>query len=179
MGGCHAFHMQAMLRAITPQIWILLAGLASAFMLGAAHYFEHFEKLYPCPLCLRQREVYWAVIAIAITGSILMRVKPTRRFVDALALLIGLVFLTGAVVAVYHMGAELKWWDGPKGCSGGGQVDPLTVDLTGTSREAVSSCVEPLWHFLGLSMAGWNAVISIGLAVASFVAVNNPFAKSA
>lgn len=171
--------MIGMLRAITPQTWIILAGLASAFMLGAAHYFEHFEKLYPCPLCLRQREVYWAVIGVAISGSVLSLIKPTRRFTDALAILVGLIFLTGAVVATYHMGAELEWWAGPQGCSGGGAVDPLTVDLTGNSREATASCTEAVWHFLGLSMAGWNAVVSLGLAAASFVAVRNPFAARA
>ena len=46
--------------------WPVTAILVSALMLAAAHGFEIFAKLYPCPLCLRQREVYWALIAIAL-----------------------------------------------------------------------------------------------------------------
>lgn len=165
--------MRAILGKITPTVWVLLAGLFSASMLAFAFYAEHVENYLPCPLCLRQREVYFAVIAVAATGYLLMRIRPTRRFADGLALMIGLIFLTGAVVATYHAGAEFGWWQGPSGCSGGGSGLDVVIDID--SPEGVVSCVDPLWHFLGFSMAAWNAVISVGLALASFAAVRNPF----
>ena len=86
--------------------WPVAAVVVSALMLAAAHAFETFGKLYPCPLCLRQREVYWALIAMTLTGLALWKVRPTRRFLVALNVLIGLVFGVGVVVAFYHSGVE-------------------------------------------------------------------------
>lgn len=168
--------MLVLLRSITPPIWVGFAGLISAGLLGFAYYAEHVEYYLPCPLCLRQREVYWAVIAISITGLFLMKIRPTRRFADALALLIGLVFLTGAIVATYHAGAEFQWWPGPSTCSASDGGIGVVLDID--NPEGAASCLKASWTFLGLSMAVWNALVSAGLAIASFVFVRNPFART-
>ena len=151
--------------------WPVMALLASFAMLGGAHAFEQFGKLLPCELCLRQRDVYWAAIAMILTGLTLSQLRPGRRFLTALNVLIGMVFVTSAVVAFYHAGVELKWWQGPTGCSGGAPIDPLSIDLSKLDKPmATGSCAEVPWSFLGISMAGWNGLISVGLATASFIA---------
>ncbi|MEO0883501.1 MAG: disulfide bond formation protein B [Pseudomonadota bacterium] len=159
-------------RYLTGPSWPLLAILASVAMLAGAHAFEAIGKMAPCPLCLRQRDVYWAAIAMAATGLILWQRGPAGRKLIALNVMLGLVFLTGAVVAGYHAGVEWDWWQGPAGCSGGGVADITNLDLTAAldRRIATVSCTEAPWRMFGISMAGYNAAISAGLAALSFAA---------
>lgn len=150
--------------------WPLAALVVSLAMLGAAHAFEAFAYLLPCQLCLRQREVYWAAAAMAATGLVLWNVRQNRRFLVAFNVMLALVFLTGAVVAVYHSGVEWRWWPAPTGCVDGA-VDVMSVDFTTIDeRTATSSCLDAPGRILGLSMAGWNAVISLALSLVSFKA---------
>ncbi|MEM9738635.1 MAG: disulfide bond formation protein B [Pseudomonadota bacterium] len=150
--------------------WPAFAIVISAAMLGAAHGFERFDQLYPCPLCLRQREVYWALIAMSAVGLVLWRLRPAPRFIEGLNILVGLVFVTGAGVAAYHIGVEMGLF--PSGCAGltpeeaareamkdplGGLDDP----------QATGSCSEAATVF-GVSMATWNFLISLCLAAVSF-----------
>jgi disulfide bond formation protein DsbB len=148
--------------------WPVFALAASALMLAAAHAFERFGNLAPCPLCLRQREVYWALIAMTLTGLGIWRLVPKRRFLVALNVLIGLVFVTGVVVAAYHAGVEWKIVPPPSGCSSGG-VNPLEM---GSLDQPISIplCNDAPFYFIGLSMAGWNGVASLALAAVSFAA---------
>lgn len=155
--------------------WPVLALAAALGMLGAAHGFERFAYMLPCPLCLRQREIYWAVAAMALTALILWRLRPNPRFLLAINIMLGLVFLTGAVIAFYHAGVEWKFWPAPSGCSALGTIDVTTLDLTNLNqRQAVPSCTEdPFGGRFGLSMAGWNGVASLVLAALSFRAAHN------
>jgi disulfide bond formation protein DsbB len=157
--------------AWTADHWPLLALAACAVMLGAAHAFETFGKLAPCLLCLKQREVYWVTGAVALVTVVLTRTAWADKVRRPLILLIGLGFLYGAGVAAYHAGAEWKWWPGPAACAAGGaaSADDLVAMLKGV-KIAAPSCDKAVWIFLGLSMAGWNAVISLGLAIASVFA---------
>lgn len=151
--------------------WPVLAFLACAVMLGAAHAFETFGKLAPCLLCLKQREVYWVTGTVALVAVAASRTPWADRLRRPLILLLGVGFLYGAGLAAYHAGAEWKWWPGPAACAAGGAVaaDDLVAMLKG-AKIAAPSCDKAVWVFLGLSMAGWNAVISLGLAVASVFA---------
>ena len=157
---------------LTGPSWPLYAILASAGMLAGAHAFEAIGKMAPCPLCLRQRDVYWAAIAMAVTGLVLWQRQPATRKIVALNVMLGLVFLTGAVVAGYHAGVEWLWWAGPTTCSGSGVGSITTMDLGAAldGRIATVSCTEAAWRMFGISMAGYNAVISAGLAGLSFLA---------
>ncbi|MEL7130348.1 MAG: disulfide bond formation protein B [Pseudomonadota bacterium] len=160
--------------------WPLYAILASLAMLTGAHMFEVFGKMAPCALCLRQRDVYWAATGMAVAGLILWQRQPSGRYLVALNVMLGLVFLTGAIVAAYHMGVEWKWWAGPAGCSGSGNVDLEGIDLLAAldRKLATVSCSEAPWRMLGISMAGYNAAISAGLAILSFVAGSVTFANA-
>jgi len=86
--------------------------------------------------------------------------------------MLGLVFVTGAVVATYHAGVEWKFWAGPAGCSGGAAEGIGSIDLLEALNEKIAtvSCTEAPWRMFGMSMAGYNAVASILLAIASFLA---------
>ncbi|MEM5516091.1 disulfide bond formation protein B [Henriciella sp. AS95] len=157
--------------------WPLIALLASLAMLASAHAFERLAYFLPCQLCLRQREVYWAAAAMAVTGLVLWNFRQNRRFLVAFNVMLALVFLTGAVVAVYHSGVEWRWWPAPTGCVDG-PVDVMSIDMGGLDeRTATASCLDAPFRILGLSMAGWNALASIVLAAFSFIAATKALPK--
>ena len=154
-------------------LWPLVAAAASAAMLAVAHAFETFGGLAPCELCYRQREVYWVALAVGLAGYLVSRlVRPaaTRRIACALLLA---VFLFGAGLAAYHAGVEWKWWPGPTTCTGGaGGVDAgAMADLLAGKKIRPPSCDKAAWIWLGLSMAGWNALASLGLGGLSLAAL--------
>jgi len=147
--------------------WLFVALLASAAMLAAAHAFETFGHLSPCELCLHEREVYWVAMAVAAIGLALKYTRLSLNPRGAMAIL-AFIFLGGAVLAAYHAGAEWKFWPGPASCSGGARVTAADMAkfLSGGPMHA-PKCDEAAWIFLGVSMAGWNALISLGLALTS------------
>jgi disulfide bond formation protein DsbB len=162
----------AKLYELTTRHWPLLALLASALLLATAHAFEKFGGLAPCHLCLKQREIYWIAGTVGLVGLILQRTPLWPRLRMPVALLLGAIFLYGAGLATYHAGAEWKWWPGPKTCSGGdaAAASNLEAMLKGTAAIKAPACDKAAWVFLGLSMAGWNVLISLKLAVWSVLA---------
>lgn len=158
--------------------WTAFALAASLAMLGAAHAFERFAGLAPCNLCLKQREVYWGAVAIGVTATLWTLVSGGRRGTPRIAaFVLAAVFATGAITAVFHMGGEYKWWSLPATCSGGGDIDleSLTALALGTgAAPRVAMCDAVSWSWLGLSMAGWNALIAAALTVFSLVAAKRP-----
>jgi disulfide bond formation protein DsbB len=163
-----------MLQLLNPLLdrWRLTALAASAGMLAIAHAFQTFGGLAPCTLCLRQREVYWVAATVALIGMVVTRLPDGERRRGLFNMALGLIFLIGAGVAVYHAGAEWKFWPGPTACAstgGGVGAEALAGLLSGATIKA-PHCDEAPWVFLGLSMAGWNALISLGLAAMSLMA---------
>ena len=156
--------------------WAVFALIAAAAMLGAAHWFES-QGLPPCPLCLKQREVYWAALAVAgpaVVWTLISRAKGTQRLA---AFILFAIFFAGVVTATFHAGGEQGWWALPATCASvGGKVDldSLTALALGTGPAVkVIGCGDVAWRW-GLSMAGWNAVISAALAVFSLLAAKRP-----
>jgi disulfide bond formation protein DsbB len=113
------------------------------------------------------------LIAMTAVGLALWRLRPIPRFLEGLNILVGMVFLCGAGIAFYHMGVEYGWFPAPAGCAVPTPQDAAaaaTGDLGLSKRMATSSCTDVPWAMLGLSMAGWNMVISAILAGLSFYA---------
>lgn len=153
--------------------WLLWALFSSALMLAIAHAFETFGGYAPCTLCLRQREVYWLAGSVAIVGLVVEQLSPLKRWVWLFQATLALTFALGMAVAVYHSGAEWKFWPGPTTCASTGaavSLDSLTAIANGTAKIKPPACDEAAWRFLGISMAGWNALISLELAVLSALA---------
>lgn len=141
--------------------------MASLVILAIAHGFETFGRLAPCELCLKERDVYWAAAVVGVFGGLAAFRAPRLR-VWACALL-ALVFLGGALLAAYHAGVEWKFWPGPESCTGVHvRISVADMDrLLHGGVMAIPRCDKPAFVFLGLSMAGWNAVLSLALALAS------------
>jgi disulfide bond formation protein DsbB len=146
--------------------WPALAFVTSVAMLAIAHAFQTFGHLAPCTLCLYQRQVYWLALPIAALAFIASQGVIPRVFTPWIGGLLTLIFLTGAGIAIYHAGAEWKFWPGPTTCSGAGATVSAAglADLLNGGKVAPPRCDKAAWVFLGLSMAGWNALISLKLA---------------
>lgn len=132
----------------------LAAGLFSAACLSFALYTQYFEGLQPCELCIWQR---WPYGIIAVLGLIAFTLP---RLALPLLFAISLAFLANAGIAVFHMGVEYKWWEGLSGCTP--TIDftlPVEQMLAQLEAAPVVRCDQIAWTFLGLSMAGWNAII--------------------
>jgi len=134
--------------------------LVSAATIGGALASQHVFGLVPCKLCLWQRWPYYAGVPLALLTAL---APPSLRRAGLWAL--ALLFLASAGLGAFHAGVEWGFWPGPADCSGGsapsGSVEDLLKSLD-TAR--IVSCSEAAWRFLGLSLAGWNAVTSLILA---------------
>lgn len=158
--------------------WPWTALVVSLAILAIAHGFETFGRLAPCELCLKERQVYWAAAAVGFIGGLAaLRVPRLRLWA---CLLLGLIFLGGALLAGYHAGVEWKFWLGPEACTGS-HVRITVADMQRLLNGAamnIPRCDKPAFVFLGLSMAGWNAVVSLILAVLSGAAARFTYRRA-
>jgi disulfide bond formation protein DsbB len=154
--------------------WVAFALLASIAMLAIAFAFQYLGGLAPCHLCMQQRYVYGMAIVIALPATLWALFFRSRGTPKLAALLLTGVFVTGAIVAGFHAGVELKWWPGPSSCtSNGADLNDLQGKISAIMSGAklhTPMCDVIAWSWGGLSMAGWNMVGSIILAVISLIA---------
>jgi disulfide bond formation protein DsbB len=143
--------------------------LSAATLLGA-WYFELVMQLPPCPLCLEQRLPYHVVIPLSLLMTVAALVRAPRNLIAVGFLAILAIMLCGAALGGYHAGVEWHWWPGPADCSG--PISDFTKKgplLDQLQSIRVVRCDEAAWRFLGISLAGYNVVISLALAaIAAF-----------
>lgn len=152
---------------ILPLAAMLVCAGALGVILGALA-FEHIGGYRPCPLCLKQRLAYYAGVPLA--GAALVFALYQKRDAAVLALtLVAAGFAVNMVLGIHHAGVEWHWWQGPADCAGGADIGASVGNLLETLKtEKVVRCDEPEWRFLGISFAGYNALISAGLAIVAF-----------
>ncbi|WP_246664440.1 disulfide bond formation protein B [Tardiphaga sp. P9-11] len=143
----------------------LAVGLIAMATLAGAWFFQLVLDIRPCPLCLEQRYAYYLTIPLAVLVAIAAAKDAPRGLVVTGLMLLALAALANAVLGGYHAGVEWKFWQGPTDCSG-----PV-VDLgkAGSLLERLDTvkvirCDEVQWRFLGLSLAGYNVLISLAMA---------------
>ncbi len=142
---------------------LAIAVVAAVTILGA-WFFQYVLGLNPCPLCLEQRYAYYFAVPLAAMLALGDHAGASRKVIIAGFAAIAAGMLWNAGLGVYHSGVEWKWWAGPQECTG-----TLTDLGSGNLAERLHSislvrCDDAAWRFLGLSLAGYNALISIGLA---------------
>ena len=151
---------------------VAIAAVGAATILGA-WVFQYGFGLKPCPLCLEQRYAYYFAIPLAVMVLLGDQVGASRKVLLAALVAIALGMAWNAGLGVYHAGVEWKWWAGPQECSGAledlGSAGGLLNKLQSIT---VVRCDDAAWRFLGLSLAGYNALISLALAaVAAWAAM--------
>ena len=151
---------------------IALAAAGSAALLAAAFVFQALGWQ-PCKMCLWQR---WPHAAAVVLGGIALLSSSAQRIAFAAAGT--LAALATAGIAAYHTGVERKWWDGPASCSGGTSLTGLSADDLLPSVDnapALVMCDDLTPFFLGLTMANWNMLASLGLALIWATAIRRAF----
>lgn len=130
--------------------------LLSSFMLLSAFYLEYFHGALPCDLCITQRWFHAVIISYCLlTILILDRLLNAKTI-----LLIGLAFtwLASSIAGLYHFGIEMNYWKGPDDCSS--NIDFSKDTLTFLLNKSPIKCDEVMFKIIGLSLAGWNALLS-------------------
>jgi disulfide bond formation protein DsbB len=141
---------------------VALGGMAT--ILGA-WFFQYVLGYLPCELCLQQRIPYYVAIPLAVIVAAGALAGWPRRLLVAGLVVIALTMLVGAGLGVYHSGVEWKWWAGPTACGGTlGDLGSAGDLLSRVQTTRVIRCDEAAWRFLGLSLAGYNVLISLALA---------------
>ncbi len=160
-----------MLSDVTPRRAILLILLVATATILGAWIFEY-AGFTPCELCLKQRWTYYAVMLVS---AILVLVpKPSDQMMRYGLMLLGLIWISSISFGVYHSGVEWRWWPGPSTCTGTGALSDGLPDLT----KPVVMCDTPALRILGLSLAGWNAVISLGMALVALAGLRRQGSSS-
>lgn len=145
------------MKPLTRKHLAALAGLGSAFLLGGAFLFQAIGYA-PCQMCLWQR--YPHAIAAVLGGLAFFLPRKALTVMGASAA------LATAGLGLFHVGVEQGWWDGPTTCSGGDIGTLSTDDLMNQIMNApLVRCDEIAWSLAGISMAGWNALGSLALAL--------------
>ncbi len=147
--------------------WPLLMALGSLLLLLGAWIFEYGFGYEPCALCYDQRYIHMGVIALGLASGGLLILKPSlARFAPWTIFAVAAVLVWSAIFSGWHAGIEWDLWAGPASCTSGGPMNVSTDDilaaLNGELRPAM--CDEASWRLLGISMAGYNAVISAVMA---------------
>jgi disulfide bond formation protein DsbB len=138
----------------------LLVGSLSALLLAGAFLFQYAGGLAPCEMCIWQRWPHGAAILLGL-GSAMLAVQgmvPEKAARSLAWLAIAALIVTGAI-GVFHAGVEWKFWPGPPHCTGTGYDPRRDGDVIQIVR-----CDEAQWRLLGISLAGYNAILSLAVA---------------
>lgn len=132
-----------------------LCALASLAVLAGALYFQYVHGLPPCPLCLWQRWPHAVAVVVALTR---------------LRLLLPLIYAISTTLAGFHMGIEYGWWEGFSTCGSAIQATTSQELLAALRAAPPVRCDAIAWTW-GLSLAGWNMLISMGLTIISGISL--------
>jgi disulfide bond formation protein DsbB len=138
-------------RSLTRALWLAL--LVPTGLLVGAIGSEVLGGLNPCEMCYWQRYGHWAGLTFATLALLLPKARRPLLLLAALG-----IAVSGAI-GVYHGGVEAAWWEGFTTCTATG-----ARSLQDILRTPLVRCDQVQWAFLGLSMAAWNAIISLSAA---------------
>ena len=143
---------------------LVVAGIAVATLAGA-WFFQLVLDIKPCPLCLEQRYAYYLAIPLGVLVAFAAAKDAPRGVLLAGLGLLALAALGNAGLGTYHAGVEWHFWQGPTDCTGTiGNLGSAGSLLQRLDTVKVIRCDEVQWRFLGLSLAGYNVLISLLMA---------------
>ena len=128
-------------------------------LLGGALISQYVGHLYPCELCWYQRYPHIAALMLAVFAFVV----PQRSARRALVVLAAVAILLSGLIGVFHAGVEYHWWQGFTECTST-MSGPVTLDSI--MKAPIVRCDVAQWRMFGISLAGYNALFSIGGAIA-------------
>lgn len=143
---------------------VIIAGVG-ALTLCAVFFFQYGMLLAPCPLCLEQRLAFYFCVPLAVMLGLGANHGASSKILLLGFLAIAAAMLWNTGLSVYHAGIEWKFWPGPQDCSGPISAIGSTGNLLNQlQRISLVRCDEAAWRFLGISMAGYDVLVSLALA---------------
>jgi len=150
------------------------AALAAAFLMFAAlcgaWYFQYVLHYEPCPLCYQQRIPYYFAIPLGLLLAAFALRGGNRTTVRYGLYLLALILVVSVGLGVFHAGVEWKLWQGPTTCAAGAPSSAPVGNILEALKKPVRAvpCDEAAWRLFGISLAGYNALISALAALIAF-----------
>ena len=140
--------------------------IIGALGIATVYFFQYVLLILPCPLCLEQRVAFYFSIPLAVMLWLGAQYGASRKvlLLGFLAIMLAMLWNTG--LSTYHAGVEWKWWAGPNDCSGPINKFGNAQDIMNQLQNRISliRCDEAAWRFLGISLAGYDVLLSFFLA---------------
>jgi len=150
---------------------LAIMAIAAATLAGA-WFFQLVLEILPCPMCLEQRYAYYFAVPFAALLALAAAKGAPRSLVLAGLAILALATLGNAVFGAYHAGVEWGFWKGPTDCTGTG-FNPGNAGslLDNLDKVKIIRCDEVQFRFLGISLAGYNALISLLMAAIAVLGI--------
>jgi len=136
--------------------------LASSLMLLSAFHLEYFQGALPCDLCITQRWFHALIITYSLISIFIL-----EKFINVkifILIVLSFTWLASSIAGLYHFGIEMNFWTGPDDCSS--NIDFSKDTLTYLLNKSPIKCDEIMFKIFGLSLAGWNALLSLLMSLA-------------
>jgi disulfide bond formation protein DsbB len=157
---------QTFARTQPPLAAAAIIALVGSLSICGFFFFQYIMLLAPCPLCVEQRYAFYACVPLAALLWLGAGHGASRKVLMLGFAVIAGVMLWNSGLSIYHAGIEWKFWPGPMDCTGPidkfGSVNSVMNQL---QRISLVRCDEAAWRFLGISLAGYDVLLSLGLAV--------------
>lgn len=138
-----------------------LALTVPALLLAGAYLSQYGFDLYPCEMCWWQRYPHFAAVSFALLSFL---VAPRRLWI----VLAAGGLLTSGLIGLFHAGVEYGWWEGVTSCAAIPQTSEGQSALDAIMNAPVVRCDEAPWTLLGISLAGFNFLISSATSLLIF-----------
>ena len=139
--------------------------VGGALTIASVYFFQFVLGYQPCPLCLEQRNAFYVSIPLAALLWVGAEYRASKKVMLAGFVMIALAMVWNTGLSVYHAGVEWKLWTGPIDCSGPINSFGSALDLRKSLQGIhIPRCDEAAWRFLGVSLAGYDVVVSLALA---------------
>lgn len=160
------------IRSVGPQAAAGIVALVATATITGALIFEYFGYA-PCELCLQQRWAYYIGVPLALVAALAGALRPRVGGIALIA--VALLFAGSAAFGAWHAGVEWGFWPGPAGCTGAASQRATDMGdfLKQIEATRLVRCDEVSLRIFGLSLAGWNAVVSGGMAALAAIGVRN------
>ena len=156
----------ALLRRDPPLAAAVVVALVGTLTICGFFFFQYVLGYPPCPLCLDQRSAYYASVPLAALLWLGASYGASSKVMIAGFAVITAIMLWNAGLSAYHAGVEWKFWPGPADCSGPINSLGSASDMLKRLQDIrIVRCDEAPWRFLGISLAGYDVLVSLFLAI--------------
>jgi disulfide bond formation protein DsbB len=168
----------ALLRKDPPLSAAAIIAVIGVLTMAAVYYVQYVMLLAPCPLCLEQRMAFYVSIPLAALLWLGAGFGASKKVLVLGFLVIAGFMLWNTGLSTYHAGVEWKWWPGPNDCSGPiDKIGSVTSMLNQLQRISLVRCDEAAIRIFGISMSGYDALVSLFLVLVAAWGANTAWAR--